>query len=165
MGERIMEALIALLVIGAIAYFVIKAISSEQAKAESARLREGGLEPDYIFSGRIFATLRDVARRGGDDGRKISLGLYGHEKFIRIAVHKGDTFDIRFNEIDEMSRVARIGENEFGEHSFSPILIKTRSEAFPWRELVVFKGKYELFDKLTAAIGSIPVDNDVVDAR
>lgn len=162
-----METLLPLLAFGAIAFFVIKAVSksSEQAKAASARLREGDLEPDYIFNGWIFATLRDVARRGGDDGLKVSLGLYGKEKIIRIVVRKGNAFDISFNEIDRMSRVARIGENEFGEHSFSAILIETHSEAFPWRELVIFKGEYELFDKLTAAISNIPIDNDVVDAR
>src|SRR4051794_39578751 len=136
-----MEALLPLLVFGAIAFFVIKAVSnsSEQARAASARLRESDLEPDYIFTGRIFATLRDVARHGGDNGRKISLGLYANEKIIRIAVHKGNAFDIPFNEIDRMRRVARIGENEFGEYSFSAILIETHSEAFPWRELVIFK--------------------------
>src|SRR4051812_16981242 len=111
-----METLLPLLVFGAIAFFIIKAVakSNGQAKAASARLRDGNLEPDYIFNGRIIATLRDVARRGGDDGLKVSLGLYGNEKIVRIAVHNGNAFDIRFNEIDRMSRVARIGENEFG---------------------------------------------------
>ncbi|MEA3034140.1 MAG: hypothetical protein QOH86_2156 [Sphingomonadales bacterium] len=156
-------ALLSLLVFGAIAFFVIKAVSKSngQAKAASARLREGNLEPDYIFNGRIFATLSDVARRGGDDGLKISLGIYGNEKIIRIAVHKGNVFDIPFDEIDRVSRVARIGENEFGEHSFSAILIETHSQAFPWRELVLFKGEYELLDKLTAAINKISLHNEV----
>jgi hypothetical protein len=158
-----MEALIPLLVIGAIAFFVIKAISksSEQAKAASERLREDGLEPGYIFNGRIFATLRDVARHGGDDGLKISLGLYENEKIIRIAVHKGNEFDIRFDEIDGMSRVARIGENEFGEYSFSAILINTNSESFPWREFVIFKGEYQLFDKLSAAIDTYKSKSEI----
>lgn len=163
-----MATLLPLLVMGAIAFFVIQAISrsNKQVEAASARLRENGLEPDYIFNGRIFATLRDVALHGGDDGLKISLGLYGAEKMIRIAVRKGNAFDIPFNEIDRISRVARIGENEFGRCSFNAILIETHSETFPWRELVIFKGEYELFDKLTAAIGdNIPIDNDVVDAR
>jgi hypothetical protein len=151
-----METLFPLLVIAAIAFFIVKAVSKASAQARETRvqeLRRADVDPDYVFEGRYYVNLNEASDAGGDHGLKFAIALFRPQRIMRVRFYRDNsTFDIRFSDISDVQRIVFPG-GVYGTYPSQLIAIDLDSEDFPFRQILGYPGHYAVLDELKTAVG------------
>jgi hypothetical protein len=98
--------------------------------------------PDYVWKGKLFLSIEDAARRGGDGGAKLSLGLYKSARFIRLIFETKEVY--HFHQVAfEAKKAYEISFDEIGDiKSVSTpipvVLVGVRNDDFPPNEVILY---------------------------